>query len=85
MPGPVGMLAPTWLPAQVTVSRLFEQQRVDEVSVPTCADEFLMTSANLPTALSEEAAGVAQGFHLREWVIGCLFGGECVDGVDWQF
>lgn len=40
-----------------------------------------MTSANLPTAWSEEAAGVAQGFHLREWVIGWLFGGECVDGI----
>lgn len=44
-----------------------------------------MTSASLPTAWSEEAAGVAQGFHLREWVIGWLavagFGGQCVDGI----
>lgn len=32
-----------------------------------------MTSASLPTAWSEEAAGVAQGFHLREWVIGWLW------------
>lgn len=37
-----------------------------------------MTSANLLTACSEEeeeaaAAGVAQGFHLREWVIGWLW------------
>lgn len=45
-----------------------------------------MTSASLPTAWSEEAAGVAQGFYLREWVIGWLavagFGGQCVDGID---
>lgn len=32
-----------------------------------------MTSASLPTAWSEEAAGVVQGFHLREWVIGWLW------------
>lgn len=31
-----------------------------------------MTSANLPTAWSEEAAGVVQGSPLREWVIGWL-------------
>lgn len=31
-----------------------------------------MAFANLPTAWSEEAGGVVQGFHLREWVIGWL-------------
>lgn len=33
------MLAFTWLPAQVTVSSLFEQ-REDEVSVLTCAEKM---------------------------------------------
>lgn len=40
-----------------------------------------MASANLPTAWSEAAADVAQGFHLREWVIGWLLEVSMVMGL----